>query len=312
MKILSPKYDIIFKSIFTDPEAPEILQGFISEALGVDYNSIKSIVLNPNEVHIDSEDEKFSRLDLLADVDGRKVNIEIQCANQMDFVDRSLYYWSKIYGAQLKAGMPYENLPEVVCINITDFKVFNQHDDYSSTFEIYDMQHQTKLTNKFKTIYFELPKALERGHHLSDTGMDGWMRFFNADSEEDLKMLERTMSEPIKKAVVTLRKLSDDEILQEKIRLTEKAQHDRASLLLTARREGHAEGRAEGIDEGIKIAFVSMVKNGANPIQAALLINHDVHDFEDVLYQLEKEYPKFHADDYLNPPEEEGAEEFEM
>ncbi len=141
MKVLSPKYDLIFKSVFTDPETPEVLKGFIAESLGIDYDGIGNIEIGNSEIHAESEDEKFSRLDLLADVEGRKVNIEIQCTKQIDFSDRSLYYWAKTFGTQLKSGMPYGKLPEVICINIVDFKLFKEHEDYASTFEIYDTKH---------------------------------------------------------------------------------------------------------------------------------------------------------------------------
>ncbi len=313
MNIVSPKYDIVFKSIFTDPNAPEILQGFIAEALGISYDSIKNIVIGNSEIYPESDDEKFSRLDLLADVDGKKVNIEIQCTRQYDYADRSLYYWAKTFGSQLKSGMNYEDLPNVICINIVDFNIFREHDDYASSFEIYDAAHNVKLTDKFKTIYYELPKALKKKESLGYTGIDAWIRFFNVKSEEELTMLERTtVNEPIKKAVVTLRKLSDDEIICEKIRREEKRRHDEASMLKTAKIEGREEGREEGRKQGREEGreeersnmFVALVKNGFDPIDIANSLEMDITDFETELYTLETELADFSAEDYLNPSSE--------
>lgn len=304
MNIVSPKYDIVFKSIFTDPEAPEILQGFIAEALGINYDSIKNIVIGNTEIHPDRDDEKFSRLDLLADVDGKKVNIEIQCTAQGDYADRSLYYWAKTFGSQLRSGMGYKDLPNVICINIVDFNIFKEHDDYASSFEIYDTAHKVKLTDRFRTIYYELPKALSRKEGLGYEGLDAWIRFFNVSSEEELTMLERaTVNEPMKKAVLTLRKLSDDEIIREEIRREEKRKHDEISMLNTAKNEGVIIGEGN--------AFGKMVKKGIDPLDAADILGHPIEDFKDALSELEKEIPGFYAENYLSPIEC-NEDEFEM
>ena len=71
-------------------------------------------------------------------------------------------------------------------------------------------------------------------------------------------MLQQTEVQPIQKAVMIIHQMSDDEKIQELARLREKALHDEASALSTARREGHAEGRDEREEELIK----SMRENG--------------------------------------------------
>ena len=47
-----------------------------------------------------------------------------------------------------------------------------------------------------------------------------------------------------------IHQMSDDEKIQELARLREKALHDEASALSTARKEGREQGRAEGRAEG--------------------------------------------------------------
>ena len=63
-------------------------------------------------------------------------------------------------------------------------------------------------------------------------------------------MLQQTEVQPIQKAVMIIHQMSDDEKIQELARLREKALHDEASALSTARKEGREEGRAEGRAEG--------------------------------------------------------------
>ena len=49
---------------------------------------------------------------------------------------------------------------------------------------------------------------------------------------------------------ITYHIMSEEEKIQELARLREKALHDEASALSTARKEGRAEGRAEGREQG--------------------------------------------------------------
>ena len=57
-------------------------------------------------------------------------------------------------------------------------------------------------------------------------------------------------SESIKKAVVTLRELSEDEKIRQQCETRERYQMDWQSSMRTSREKGRAEGRAEGIASG--------------------------------------------------------------
>ena len=87
-------------------------------------------------------------------------------------------------------------------------------------------------------------------------------------------MLQQTEVQPMQKAVMIIHQMSDDEKIQELARLREKAlhdeasalstarKHDEASALSTARKEGRAEGLAVGRDEREKELVKSMRENG--------------------------------------------------
>ena len=50
--------------------------------------------------------------------------MEIQSIGSREFIQRSLYYWSKLYASQLKEGHEYKKLNPVICINLLDFILF--------------------------------------------------------------------------------------------------------------------------------------------------------------------------------------------
>lgn len=80
--------------------------------------------------------------------------------------------------------------------------------------------------------------------------MELWLQLINAETEEELTMLNETNVPEIKKAVRVIREMSDDDRIRELVWQREKDLHDRATELWDAKREGRAEGRAEGKAEG--------------------------------------------------------------
>jgi predicted transposase/invertase (TIGR01784 family) len=105
--IAKPKLDLVFKKIFGDANNRDLLVDFIASVLDVPVESITSVEAIDNEVVPESIDKKFCRLDLLLRIDDELINIEIQVNNYHDYKERTLFYWSRVYSDQLKAGDGY-------------------------------------------------------------------------------------------------------------------------------------------------------------------------------------------------------------
>ena len=208
--IVKPKLDVMFKKLFASEENKRLLMSLIASLLSMEVESIKSIEVLNGEILPDERGEKFGRLDLLLIMnDETKINIELQIKIQDDYADRSTFYWSKAYTTGLKAGEEYSELKETICINIIGFKMFDC-EEYHSHFKIMEKDRHEVLTEKFAIHFFELPKL--RGTEVNaDDMMNLWLKLIDCESEEDLKMLERTNAAPIKEAAYFIRKMSADE-----------------------------------------------------------------------------------------------------
>ena len=136
-RIVKLKLDIIFKRIFGNENNKNIIAAFISDLLEIPREDIKAIYLSNVELAPEYIDQKFSRLDIKMDVDGRIVNIEMQVNREPDFKDRTLFYWSKLYSDELKVGDDYGELKQTICINIINFNLFDC-DDYHSSYVDFD------------------------------------------------------------------------------------------------------------------------------------------------------------------------------
>ena len=122
--IVKLKLDVIFKRVFGDVNNKDIIAAMISALLEIPRKSIQNIEISNVELPPEYYEQKFSRLDLRLNVDGRIVNVEMQVNYETDFKERTLFYWSRIYGEELKAGDEYEELKKTYCINIINFNLY--------------------------------------------------------------------------------------------------------------------------------------------------------------------------------------------
>jgi predicted transposase/invertase (TIGR01784 family) len=261
--IVKAKLDIIFKKLFSDKNNEDLLHDFLSSMLEIPYDDIKHIVVENSEILPDSISGKFSRLDIRMTVDNRLVNCEMQIAKEDAFRDRSLFYWSKMYSGDLKSGDEYDKLKQSISINIINFNEFDTP-DFHSVFKLINPLTGEQLTDKCAIHFFELKKINKQVN--KNNRMELWLQLINAESEEELDMLQQTEVQPIQKAVMIIHQMSDDEKIQELARLREKALHDEASALSTARKEGRAEGEVIGVAKGRaeerNEMIAKMLKNG--------------------------------------------------
>ena len=218
----------------------KIIAAIISDLLEMPRESIRSIAINNVELAPEYLDQKFSRLDLKMDVDGRIVNIEMQVNRETDFEDRTLFYWAKLYSEELGAGEEYHTLKQTICINIINFNMFDC-EDYHSHFRVLERERHELLTDKFAIHFFELRKL---GKCRKNKRMEDWFNLINAETEGELMELQQKTDIPeVKDTIVMLRQLSADEKVRQEAFYREKQLHDEASALGSARREGIAEGR---------------------------------------------------------------------
>ena len=108
----------------------------------------------------------------------------------------------------------------------------------------YKLRFDEQLTDKFTAHYFELKKI---GKNFDKNNkQELWLRLINAETEDELDMLQQTGVKQIQDAVVVLHKMSADEKTRELAEMREKALHIEATEKAHARAEGEAIGLKEG------------------------------------------------------------------
>ena len=247
--LLNPKIDFVFKKIFGSEEHPEILISFLNAVLKP-KKPIVSVEIKNSDLEKEYIEDKFSRLDVKALTSNKEIiNIEIQLKNEYNMIQRSLYYWSKLYEEQLSEGDRYDKLSRTVCINILDFK-YLKNDRFHNGYRLKEIETNEELTNLQEIHFIEITKLkrFESTEEIVDL-LEGWVEFLRDPESEVIRKLEMSNKE-IREAKDELYRLSRNSKERELYYLREKSLRDEISALANAKEKGLKEGLKQGLFEG--------------------------------------------------------------
>ena len=248
IKRYPPKMDIIFQAIFGEVGSENITKDFLEKIL---KRKIEKISLDKNPIlRRELKDDKLGVLDIVTELDGKeKCNIEMQLIDKSNIIERMLYYWSKMYTKQIKAGDDYNKLEKTIVILIADFNIKGLEEvEYHSTWKIIETNSVKKLilTDKFELDIIELSKI--KGRENEKDQLLDWLVFLeNPESERVTRKMEE--NENLKEAVEKLDRISEDEKMQRIIELREKAIRDEHAIY------------AKGIDDGAEKEKLQIAQN---------------------------------------------------
>lgn len=174
-----------------------------------------------------------------------RINIELQIRALAYWDKRSLFYLAKLFTEGLLRGEHYERLKRCICISILDFNM-DERPEYHKVYRLRD-EIGYEFSDMLEIHVIELNKS------LSGSGrMDDWIRLFNAQTEEELDMLQTKTKNPgIVEAIREVRTMGLGRTLKALYDAHMKDIRDRNARDDYVRMEGHAAGKIEGRIEGL-------------------------------------------------------------
>uniref|UniRef100_UPI003F4C411F Rpn family recombination-promoting nuclease/putative transposase n=1 Tax=Brachyspira catarrhinii TaxID=2528966 RepID=UPI003F4C411F len=266
MRSINVLNDYFMRYMFAKEGHEHILLNLIN-AVRTDYNQepfeeVK--VLNTFNLK-ETINDKQSIVDVRAVTkSGETVLIEIQRVGNQSFVYRSLYYWAKGYISNLRNNEKYNDLKQVIVINILDFNLLKDINKEHSCYVIKELETNHILTNHLEMHFLELPKYLSSSSKLTDE-LYAWFYFLTIKEkmEEIMEMLVK--KNPIMKEVYDeYNKFVNTKDLFENYSEYEKNYFDILALneeRIKGREEGLKEGLEKGIEQGEKNKAITMAKN---------------------------------------------------
>lgn len=235
--ILLPKNDIVFQTLFSRGKES------ITKALLEDILKIKIHKLDldkSKDLLNDNKEDKNGKLDLRAVInEDIECDIEIQLATHKKILERFLYYWAKMYVANLKIGERYENLRKTISIIIVDENIeqLREIEKACTKWRITEEKYQNKiLTDYFQLVIIELPKAIKEYEVNKKDEILQWMMFLeNPEGMEVAKIMEE--NKDIKEAKEELDRISQDDLVRRRILRAELERMDMEQIKEDTREE---------------------------------------------------------------------------
>ena len=257
-KNLNLKNDIIFKAFFSRKGNEEFLVDFLKALLKIE---IKQIVIR-EEVNLQqlSIEEKGGRLDLQAILnDGVIVNIELQIQNKRNIKERTTIYSSKVLAREVTRGTKYEDVKQVIMVNILDYEILGFEEYISETAIVLDKHREYEVLKGIKWYFVELPKFRKACPDMNEK-INQWLAFIDDYDKEAIKLAEKN-NETLERARFEMNYLTGDAAVRRLAELREDWEMDRNSDIYYAKKETVEEIVKRLLKENIAIETIIKITN---------------------------------------------------
>ena len=252
-KYVSLLSDYGFKYVFGKIANKDIIIAFLNAV--IPDREIVDIEQLRNEQLPYRKDGKKSRFDLYCKTnDGSRVIIEMQNQEQLDFVERSIYYSTFPIQDQVDEGNKNYLFAPIYSISILNFNLeeLKEESKVRSIFRLKDIDTSNELSDKFTFIYIELKKFNKRLEEIAEDNVLERFYYCLRNMEKFMERPAELQSEVFQKLftaanIATMSPLEFNDYLQEM-----KTDRDYESFIWTAQQRGLKQGLEQGIQQVAK------------------------------------------------------------
>lgn len=233
-------------------------------------------------------DGKLSKLDICAKLnDGSLVDIEVQVAARRMMFERALFYWSNLYGSELRPGGVYTDIGKTISIILTNFDCLHGEEWWHTPCYITSANSGRRLTDYFAIHFLELPKFRFKDI-MKLRRAEWWMAYFsNRCTEEELEKMA-AKDRTIKQVLEYEAYFRDNPEERRKYELREKAILDYNSDMQENRELGRAEGMAIGERKKTNAVVVNLLRMGMSTEQIMTAADVTRQEVEELRRTLEE------------------------
>ena len=264
---LNPIEDAVFRKMAESIEfCEEILRVFLQEPK-------LRVVSNHSQHSVSSIEGRSVILDAYCELeDGRKVNVEVQNANNTDHQRRVRYYSSVLTTSLMKKGDSFDKVPNICIVYVCNFDIFGLNKSLYVIKRIID-KTEVELDNGLQEIYIS---PVNDGSLIAElmrvfTESDVYNLKFPVTSEMKLRFNRETKGEKMTEALRGVYEALREEVDRESMKAAMREGMEKGIEEGIARgmEEGIAKGIEEGRAEGVLSSLVSLVKDGLISVSEA-------------------------------------------
>ncbi|MCL2068108.1 MAG: Rpn family recombination-promoting nuclease/putative transposase [Treponema sp.] len=255
---LDPLNDFLFYKVMGEKGCEVQLLGFLNAVLGkTGDDRFTSVEILENKTFTpDKIGDKSVTFDVRAVLQAKtKINVEVQLRNQFNMDKRSLFHWSREFSGSLKAGQDFNELPDVIAINIVNFDYLGTK-GFHSCFHLRDDKEPDVILTGALEIHFINMVRYRKLKKRFDDPLIRWLTWFNKNNKLEITAEVVKMDEAILSADERLAYLSGDEDAMDLYHRRFMAMCDRTSEINYAYAKGRAEERQrflELLNQGLSV-----------------------------------------------------------
>ena len=262
------RFDWAMKRLLRNKADHVVLEGFLSVIF---KRQIKIAKILESEGNQDFEDQKFNRVDFLAeDEQGELMLFEIQNSHELDYFHRMAYGTSKVIADYLSKGEPYRNLKKVYSINIVYFTLgqgkgyayhgtvnFVNMSDATDVLQLTDGQKKAFHVETVSQIFPEyFLFRVNNFDQLATSSIEEWISFLKTGEIPDTYTAQGL---PEAREILRVDNLNEED-RKAYNRYIEILRFNR-SVMDSSRIEGRIEGMEKGMAQGLEEGKAEGAKN---------------------------------------------------
>jgi len=284
MQFADPRTDFVFRRVFGNEKAKEVLISFLNAVLGLEGSrAIAAVhILDPYQAPKVAS-LKHSILDVKCrDNRGVEFVVEMQIEYVAGMKKRIQFNACKAYVSQLESGKDYPKLNQVIGISILDFTMFHDFDHYLSCHETKETVTGNCYLDDIRHYFIELPKFTKTEEEL-ETPIEKWCYFIKHAGKLQV-IPDKLNSEPYQKAFELANRANMTKAEWETFDMMMMWIQDQRGIASGALEQGFQKGHQEGFQEGQREkAFAvarSMRRDKFDPIIIAKFTGLAVEEIE--------------------------------
>ena len=249
--------DKMFKAIFgaDDEKSKKLLKELLSECLDIKIDKIIGFI--PVELSARNKNERSKRLDLIVEVKGKKINIELNSSFNDVTRIRNLNYYFAFCSQHIIKSESYDIDSEFIHISL-NYRA-SKKDPLIAQYTLYDEKNKKELDERFKYYEINVEKFAKFWYDkdMKNVRKKPLLTMIGIKEEDELDKYSKEMDlSSIKESVDKLKTLNSDKKFVYDISPEEEETLEKNTLQKIA----HKEGKAEGIEKTNENIVINSLK----------------------------------------------------
>ena len=175
----------MFKTMFYNTKRLKYSAKFISYYIEISFEDLlKNLKLVKSELDKEYNDTKEERSDYVAEMNGTKINIEVNNNDSKETMERNMEYAFRLYSEKIKIGEDYkDNYNQTIQINLNNFS-FKGYDKIEDIFT-FQSDDGMVLNNKITIIEIFLPNLRKKCYNQGKESLTEKERYILGLVEQD-------------------------------------------------------------------------------------------------------------------------------